>query len=149
MSTVEYDRNGNITAYRAHEPPVVETYGEQATGKSAGKIAAPKRSPTVPEILEAAAETYRARNAIYGDNYKNTGAVMRALFPDGVKLVTEDDFNRWCLFELVIVKLTRFTNSGLTHIDSMHDTAVYAAMLESMTPPDAAAVFSLPRKETK
>ena len=88
---------------------------------------------TVPEILETAAATYRERNAIYGDNYKNTGAVMRALFPDGVKLVTADDFNRWCLFELVIVKLTRFTNSGLTHIDSIHDAAVYAAMLESLT----------------
>ena len=130
MSIVEYDRNGNVIAYRAEE---TAARPENLFDKIEKRLAAEAAPRTVPEILEAAAATYRERNAIYGDNYKNTGAVMRALFPDGVTLVTADDFNRWCLFELVIVKLTRFTNSGLTHIDSIHDAAVYAAMLESLT----------------
>jgi hypothetical protein len=32
----------------------------------------------------------------------------------------------------MVVKLTRFANSGLTHEDSIHDAAVYAAMVESL-----------------
>ena len=32
----------------------------------------------------------------------------------------------------MIVKLTRFSNSELSHLDSIHDCAVYAAMVESL-----------------
>lgn len=84
------------------------------------------------DILEEMADTFRERNKIYGDNYKRVGAVMAAMFPDGVVLRTAEDFNRWHLFELQIVKLTRFANSGLVHKDSIHDEAVYAAMVESL-----------------
>lgn len=83
-------------------------------------------------ILDEMADTFRERNKIYGDNYKRVGAVMSAMFPHGVMLKTAEDFNRWHLFELQIVKLTRFANSGLTHQDSIHDEAVYAAMVESL-----------------
>jgi hypothetical protein len=84
------------------------------------------------DILAEMADTYRERNKIYGDNYKRVGAVMAAMFPAGVELYTADDYNKWHLFELIIVKLTRFANSGLTHQDSIHDAAVYAAMVESL-----------------
>jgi len=84
------------------------------------------------DILFEMAGTYRERNKVYGDNYKRVGAVMMALFPNGVTLSTEEDYNRWHLFELIVVKLTRFANSGLTHEDSIHDAAVYAAMVESL-----------------
>ena len=57
---------------------------------------------------------------------------MVALFPEGVELKTQEDFNTWHLFELMIVKLTRFANSNLTHVDSIHDCAVYAAMVQSL-----------------
>lgn len=83
-------------------------------------------------ILDEMADTFRERNKIYGDNYKRVGAVMAAMFPNGIMLKTADDFNRWHLFELQIVKLTRFANSGLTHKDSIHDEAVYGAMVESL-----------------
>lgn len=83
-------------------------------------------------ILDEMADTFRERNKVYGDNYKRVGDVMMALFPNGVVLRTAEDFNRWHLFELKIVKLTRFANSGLTHKDSVHDDAVYAAMVESL-----------------
>lgn len=84
------------------------------------------------DILADMAETYRERNKVYGDNYKRVGAVMEALFPDGVQLDTASEYNVWHLFELMVVKMTRFANSGLTHQDSIHDLAVYAAMVESL-----------------
>jgi|TARA_R100001443_G_C3287789_1_gene162034 hypothetical protein len=83
-------------------------------------------------ILVEMGETFRERNKVYGDNYKRVGEVMSVLFPDGVELKTVEDYNIWHLFELMIVKLTRFTNSNLTHEDSIHDAAVYAAMVESL-----------------
>jgi hypothetical protein len=36
----------------------------------------------------------------------------------------------------MIVKITRFANSGLKHKDSIHDAAVYAAMVESLIKED-------------
>lgn len=83
------------------------------------------------DILADMANTYRERNAIYGDNYKMVGPIMEILFPDGVDHNTlgADQFH---LFELVIVKLTRFAISGLTHQDSIHDSAVYCAMIEAI-----------------
>jgi hypothetical protein len=87
---------------------------------------------TAADILAEMAETFRERNKVYGDNYKRVGAVMAAMFPDGVTLTTEEDYNVWHLFELMVVKMTRFANSSLTHEDSIHDSAVYAAMLESL-----------------
>lgn len=56
---------------------------------------------------------------------------MTAMFPNGVVLKTAADFNRWHLFELQIVKMTRFANSGLVHLDSIQDDQVYGAMVES------------------
>jgi hypothetical protein len=87
---------------------------------------------TAADILAEMADTYRERNKVYGDNYKRVGEVMVALFPQGVTINTKDEFNVWHLFELMIVKLTRFANSGLSHEDSIHDLAVYAAMVESL-----------------
>jgi hypothetical protein len=84
------------------------------------------------KILEEMAGTFRERNKVYGDNYKSVGAVMTALFPNGVSLLTKEQFNTWHLFELMIVKITRFANTEMMHKDSIHDAAVYAAMIESL-----------------
>lgn len=90
-------------------------------------------------ILDQMAETYRERNKVYGDNFLKVGAVFKALYPNGLTLTTEDDFTKFHLFMLLVVKLTRFTNSNLTHQDSIHDIGVYAAMIDSLlrttTPP--------------
>ena len=82
-------------------------------------------------ILDQMADTFRQRNAVYGDNYRMVAKLMKVLFPNGVpsEVVFSDQFH---LFELKLVKLSRFAISGLTHIDSIHDDAVYAAMLESI-----------------
>lgn len=86
---------------------------------------------TAAEILAAASKTYAERNSVYGDNYKNVAPVIKAMFPDGVppELVVTD---AWHLFELMVVKFTRFANSQFTHRDSIHDAAVYAAMIEAI-----------------
>lgn len=90
----------------------------------------PKR--TAADILQEAAATFRERNANYKDNAVNVGKVMEALFPNGVTLNSAADFHIWHLFELSIVKLTRFTNSGMSHSDSARDAAVYWAMIENL-----------------
>ena len=82
-------------------------------------------------ILDQMADTFRQRNAVYGDNYRMVAKLVKVLFPQGVpsELVVTD---QWHLFELKLVKLSRFAISGLTHIDSIHDDAVYSAMIESI-----------------
>ena len=94
----------------------------------------PKYKPEkdAAKILEEMANTFRERNKVYGDNYKTVGEVMVGLFPKGAHLKTAEDYNLWHRFELKIVKITRFANSDLKHKDSIHDAAVYAAMVESL-----------------
>jgi hypothetical protein len=95
---------------------------------------ADKNKSIVPSLLREGAKTYEERNKVYGDNYKNVGNVMKAMFPDGIKLETAEDFTRWHLLELKIVKLTRYANNFLTggHLDSIHDDGVYSFMLEAI-----------------
>lgn len=86
------------------------------------------------QILKDAGKTFEDRHKVYGDNYKKVGAVMAALFPEGLMLRTEDDHNRFHIFMLQVVKMTRYVenwdNGG--HEDSMLDLAVYAAMQNSI-----------------
>ena len=91
---------------------------------------APDPDSSAPALLRQMATTYEERNKVYGDNFRRVGPIMRILFPDGVppELIGSDHFH---LFELKIVKLTRFAISGLTHVDSIHDDGVYSAMIES------------------
>jgi hypothetical protein len=88
---------------------------------------------TAADVLLSGAETYRERSKVYGGNYKEFGKVMLALFPNGVVLKTIEDHNRFHLFVQIVTKITRYANSGLTHIDSVHDAMVYSAMLEELT----------------
>jgi hypothetical protein len=83
----------------------------------------------VHEIFEDMANTFKERNAVYGSNYLMVAALVKVLFPKGVppELVVT---HQWHLFELKLVKLSRFAISNLKHIDSIHDDAVYAAMIE-------------------
>ncbi len=84
------------------------------------------------EILESMAETFRERGKIYGDNYLRIGNVLLQLFPEGITLSTPAEHNRYHLFMMIIVKLTRLAAADLQHIDSAHDLSVYGAMLESV-----------------
>jgi hypothetical protein len=91
----------------------------------------PKAAPVnAGDVLAAMAETFRERSGSYKDNYKMVPKLVQVLFPDGVppEILFTD---HWHLFELKLVKLSRFAISGLTHLDSIHDDAVYSAMIEA------------------
>jgi hypothetical protein len=104
-----------------------------ATGAALDELVAiPLRLEDASDILRKAANTFRERNAVYRDNAVNVGKVMEALFPDGVNLKNAKDHQIYHLFELIIVKLTRFANTDLHHTDSIHDVMVYAAMIEPL-----------------
>lgn len=80
------------------------------------------------DVLRDMLETFEERNTRYGKNYLKVGAVLKVLFPEGVKLETEDDFIQFHFLDWIIGKLTRFS-ADRKHIDSIHDLGVYAAML--------------------
>lgn len=83
------------------------------------------------DILEHMAHTYRERQSVYGSNYKMIAPMVKVLFPNGVpsELVATD---KWHIFELILVKISRLAISNITHQDSIHDAGVYAAMIESL-----------------
>jgi hypothetical protein len=86
-----------------------------------------------PEILRAAADTFDERQAVYQDNHERLGKVMAALFPQGVRAVTELDHERYALLMLIMVKWTRYAVQwGDGHQDSVRDAIVYSAMLEAL-----------------
>jgi hypothetical protein len=86
---------------------------------------------SVPKRLADLGALYKQRNRLYGDNYKHTGKVLKGMFPNGVTLTTEDEFNRFALFIQLVHKSTRIAQSlpGKSHEDSLDDMAVYAQML--------------------
>ena len=83
------------------------------------------------ENLSRIAEIYKERNALYGDNYKHFGRTLIGMFPQGLALNTEEEFNRFALFLNILHKLTRYARSinSAGHGDSLDDMAVYAMML--------------------
>lgn len=85
----------------------------------------------VLDILQGATDVYRDRNAVYKDNFRLVGKVMEALFPEGrPPLTAAAEYDRWHIFELVIVKLTRYANNFDTpHEDSLLDMLPYLGIL--------------------
>lgn len=87
----------------------------------------------VPERLRAAADLFSQRNAVYGDNFRNFGPVMAALFPPGSDLFIEtpEDWNRLGILVQVVAKLSRYTANFQKggHADSLDDIAVYSQIL--------------------
>lgn len=85
--------------------------------------------------LIALAKIYEERNAIYGDNYKEFGKVMQALFfGQPIYLKTIEDQNRFALLVQIVSKISRycsqFDHGG--HADSLDDLAVYAMLLQEV-----------------
>lgn len=96
-------------------------------------------------IFDEMKQTYQERGKVYGPNFLMVGEVMRSFYPDGIKLKTAHDFVVWHLFELLIVKLTRFSNSQLSHVDSIHDVAIYAVMIEGLIVNDQRPIGEIPK----
>jgi hypothetical protein len=83
--------------------------------------------------LQKAIKTFSERNKTYGDNYIQHGKVMKALFPNGVDLRTEKEYNRFGVVNMMVAKLTRYSQGWPSaHQDSIHDLGVYSFMLESL-----------------
>lgn len=91
-------------------------------------------SKFVPDQLRKAAEIYEQRNTLYGDNYKRFGPIMKLLFPDGIMVKYDDDWNRLGILVQVVSKLTRYAQNFKEggHADSLDDMAVYAMMLKEL-----------------
>lgn len=91
--------------------------------------------PSVPEIMAEAAETFKQRNALYGDSYKHFHEVMQVLFPEGLTLKTDDEWRRFGILFYLIGKVVRYCNNFTEggHVDSAHDSGVYSFMLEELT----------------
>lgn len=86
---------------------------------------------TAADILTQMADTYRERTALYGGNFETVGKLLAALFPDGV----EPALLHSPIFHLLVQqlnKIARFAATGCTHADSVHDCAVYGAIIESL-----------------
>lgn len=83
------------------------------------------------KILRECAETFAERNKIYGENWRNIGPALAALFPNGITLRTAEEFGRFHLLDLMMTKISRLAVSGIEHQDSAHDCVVYNAMLEA------------------
>lgn len=83
--------------------------------------------------MESMRETFKERNATYGENYIAVGKIMAALFPNGVTLKGEEAFLQFHFMDWCVGKLTRFSRTGMTHYDSIYDEAVYAVMLAAIT----------------
>lgn len=92
--------------------------------------AIPSFGTAVGIVLHEAGKTFAERSLTYKDNYVLVGQVMAAVQDSLPKINTREKWELFHLFQLIIVKLTRFITSGFTHIDSIHDIAVYAAMIE-------------------
>tara|TARA_R100001126_G_C4811318_1_gene142015 strand:+ start:225 stop:560 length:336 start_codon:yes stop_codon:yes gene_type:complete len=93
-----------------------------------------KKIPTAIDIMENAIKTFNEREKVYGTRgYEQQGRVIKSLFPNGIKLETEEDHNRFFLLSMIIVKLCRYTNNldKKGHKDSVHDMGVYSFILES------------------
>lgn len=87
----------------------------------------------VAEVMEHAAETFKARQAVYGDNYKLAAEALKAFFPNGLELKTAADQERYHIFMLIVVKLSRYANGwNKPHQDSIHDAGIYSFMLEAI-----------------
>ena len=86
---------------------------------------------SVPEKLRALAKIHDERGGLYGDNYKYGGMILLGLFPEGLHLETEEEFNRFHLLVYMAGKLSRYARMLKRggHRDSLDDLAVYSQLL--------------------
>lgn len=121
----------DVCAYTPPAAPAQEPVFNVLERRAAPPKKAPYTAVTAASILDEMAKTFRERNVVYGDNYKMVGKIMAVLFPNGAppELLHNEQFH---LVELIIVKLSRYAISGLSHQDSIRDMGVYCAMCESI-----------------
>lgn len=106
---------------------------------------------TMPDLLLKALKTQQERAKIYGKSHEKHGNISLALFPDGLVLRTAEDFNRFAVIDLLIVKLNRLSeafSNGEFHHDSPHDLGVYAFMFEELSLKAEAEIIATDSQQT-
>jgi hypothetical protein len=112
--------------------PALNGHSKEDSMPAATASASPELAE-IAGIFDQMSATLRSRSADYGYNASKVADMLAVMFPNGVTLKTAADFEMWHLFELNIVKLTRFVNSGLKHKDSIHDGSIYGGFVERLT----------------
>jgi len=91
---------------------------------------------SVPDMLRECAKTFEERAAVYGENYKEHGELLVALFDGQERFNFQDpkDWNRMVLSIHIVAKLKRYTNNWDKggHEDSLLDLSVYSQMLRDV-----------------
>ena len=91
---------------------------------------------SVSNIMEKAIATLESRHKVYGDSYKLTANALESFFPDGICLKSSKDHERFHIFMLIVVKLSRYSNNWTKpHKDSIHDAGIYSFILEHIDNP--------------
>ena len=73
-----------------------------------------------------------ARPASRVDEQVNVGRVMKALFPDGIQIVDEEQFATMRLFNAMIASIAQFAQSNMSNPIPMRDVSRQAEMLDEM-----------------
>jgi hypothetical protein len=94
-----------------------------------------RQQPSVEDMLIEDAKTYKMKKKDYGDSYCNFGRLMLLLFPNGIELVTEKDFNKFGIFMQIANKFMRYSNLCSTGsvnfesiVDTLKDMGIYSFM---------------------
>jgi len=87
------------------------------------------------DFMGDARDRYHAKGREYGHTYKDFGPLMTVLFPDGLEINTEEDWNKLGALSMVCHKLLRYAN--LFHedersIQELDDMGVYTFILEEL-----------------
>lgn len=131
MPSIEQDLEYEVEIKKTQSENLIK---EEQAAKVAAKTNATKDHYVAAE-LKAKAVLFNERAALYGDNYKRFGHIMKQLLH--VQMLDPMDphtMNRLGIFVQIVSKITRygenFTAGG--HNDSLDDIAVYAMMLKHL-----------------
>jgi hypothetical protein len=147
--------NGDVTIVPTEEIPLVQEILAESTkciSEDCEELTwdSPEH-PSADQLLGDMQETYADRGKVYGNSYIRAGKVLKALIPEGFKVETEQDFATMAVLGIMSHKMCRAFNTqavraksicepppehlnlaDLGHQDSIHDLAVYTAILEEL-----------------
>jgi hypothetical protein len=89
---------------------------------------------------QEAMELCMKKNKDYGNAKEVAGKIMKMMFPNGIKLETDHQFNEFNMFVMIMSKFIRFANlsqsKGVPNFESIEDTLKdlgnYAFILKNM-----------------
>lgn len=118
---------------KSSSAPTFVVEGEADHQFTASHVATVFGYPALP-LLVSDVDLYLTRRGDYGASELDFGAVMDALFPNGLTIRGPDDWARYGVLHQIVSKLVRYCNNfpEFDHPDSLRDIRVYAAMLQAL-----------------